>query len=121
MKFIVDVCLPRQVAEALSKDGHEALHWSEVGDPKAKDAVIMAWAAKHVYIVITADTDFGHLLAKTSYASPSTIILRTAVHSANVVVPLLLEVIPASLTEFGEGALITVDEQRVRLRKLPIG
>jgi predicted nuclease of predicted toxin-antitoxin system len=121
MKFIVDVCLSRQVAQTLDQAGHEAIHWSEVGDPKAKDAVIMAWAAHQLYIVITADTDFGHLLAKSSDASPSTIILRTAVHSAHVVVPLLLQVIPASLTELDEGALITVDEQRVRIRRLPIG
>jgi len=121
MKIVIDVCLSRQVAEALTNAGFDAVHWFNIGGPKAKDAMIMAWAQEEGRMVVTADTDFGHLLAKSSGASPSTVILRTAVHSVNVVIPLLLEVIPAYSEELKEGALITVDEQRVRIRKLPIG
>ena len=28
----------------LEKAGYEALHWSEVGDPRATDSAIIAWA-----------------------------------------------------------------------------
>jgi predicted nuclease of predicted toxin-antitoxin system len=43
--------------------GHEAVHWSEVGDPRAPDTVLMQWAIAHGYAVFTHDLDFGTMLA----------------------------------------------------------
>jgi predicted nuclease of predicted toxin-antitoxin system len=120
MKFIVDVCLSQQVAQQLAAFGWEVRHWSEVGDPKAKDRTIMEWAIAHAHIVIMADTDFGHLLALLKGREPSTIILRTAVHSAKVVVPLLLDAVERSREELMDGCLLSVDEVRVRMRRLHI-
>jgi hypothetical protein len=43
--------------------GHEAVHWSEVGNPRAPDTVLMQWAIANGYTVFTHDLDFGTMLA----------------------------------------------------------
>lgn len=58
-----------------------------------KDIVIMEWRASHDHTLITADTDFAHLLALMRTRAPSVLILRTADHAPSTVVPLILQVI----------------------------
>jgi len=120
MKFVVDVCLSTAVVEALSRLGHEVVHWSTIGEIRAKDETIMAWCATHGYVIITADTDFGHLLAKLKDTTPSVMILRTSIHSASVVVPLIHSTIERFSAELMDGCLISVDEIKARIRRLPI-
>jgi len=43
--------------------GQEAVHWSEVGDPRAPDTALMQWALHNAYAVFTHDLDFGTMLA----------------------------------------------------------
>ena len=47
MKVLVDMCLPPDLASALVEVGHDALHWSAIGDPKALDLNIMEWAKRN--------------------------------------------------------------------------
>ena len=44
MKLVVDMNLPPRWAGFLVTNGIEAVHWSQVGDPRATDATIMKWA-----------------------------------------------------------------------------
>lgn len=46
----------------LSKNHHEAIHCSSIGDHNALDKVIMQWARENGFIVFTNDLDFGILL-----------------------------------------------------------
>jgi Domain of unknown function (DUF5615) len=57
--------------ETFEVNGFEAKHWSEIGNPKAKDREILSWAREHGFIVFTHDLDFGHLLALTHAAGPA--------------------------------------------------
>jgi predicted nuclease of predicted toxin-antitoxin system len=93
MKFMVDVCLSPAVVERLKEVGVHAVHWSSVGRVGEKDLVIMEWRASHDHTLITADTDFAHLLALMRTRAPSVLILRTADHAPSTVVPLILQVI----------------------------
>ena len=56
MKIVVDMNLPPAW-------GHMAMHWSAIGDGKASDSEVMAWARTNGYLVFTHDLDFGALLA----------------------------------------------------------
>ncbi len=69
MKLVVDVNLPPKWVVFLGARGIEAVHWSQVGDLRATDAAIMAWARDGGYVVLTSDLDFSALLA-TSSAMP---------------------------------------------------
>jgi predicted nuclease of predicted toxin-antitoxin system len=55
----------------LERHGHEAVHWSAVGDIRAHDDEIMAWARERGHVVFTHDLDFGSTLAVTQARSPS--------------------------------------------------
>jgi predicted nuclease of predicted toxin-antitoxin system len=120
MKFLVDVCLSPGVARGLTELGHDAVHWSVIGPVNAKDSAIMAWCLDNDHVIITADMDFAHLLAKARNDRPSVIMLRTAVHAKEVVVPLLHSAIEHFSLELAEGCLIAVEETKARVRRLPI-
>jgi predicted nuclease of predicted toxin-antitoxin system len=51
-------------------------HWSLVGDPRAKDSVVMAWALEDGHVLFTHDLEFGTLLALTRANGPSVIQVR---------------------------------------------
>ena len=119
MKLVLDMNLSPIWVDALRQEGVEAVHWQTVGDPRAQDAVIMAWARDNGYIVFTHDLDFGVLLALTQAQSPSVIQVRTQ----DVMPHKLKSRIVQVLQDYGEaldaGALVTIDEAKSRIRLLP--
>ena len=52
-KLLVDMNLSPEWIPALEKHGWQAMHWSDVGDPRASDRDIMDWAVAHQYVVFT--------------------------------------------------------------------
>jgi predicted nuclease of predicted toxin-antitoxin system len=96
------------------------VHWSTVGDPKAADQTVMAWARENGYVVFTHDLDFGTVLALTRAVGPSVIQVRAhdvlPEHLETIVVPTLRTHEPQLLA----GAIVTVDESRSKVRTLPI-
>ena len=104
----------------LERNGFPAVHWSAVGDGSAPDSVLLGWARDNGCIVFTNDLDFGAILATTRAAGPSVIQVRTQ----DVTPDHLGDIVAAALRQHQEnlarGALITVDEFRLRSRILPI-
>jgi predicted nuclease of predicted toxin-antitoxin system len=43
-RLLVDMNLSTEWIPLLRAAGHEAVHWSEVGDPRAPDTALMQWA-----------------------------------------------------------------------------
>ena len=68
--------IPQIWESFLNEAGHEAIHWSKIGDIRTEDTEIMAWARENQYVVFTHDLDFGSLLYATNAKSPSVIQLR---------------------------------------------
>jgi len=62
VKILLDMNIPEVWVAFLNKAGHDATHWSRVGDIHARDTEIMAWARAHQHVVFTHDLDFGSLL-----------------------------------------------------------
>jgi predicted nuclease of predicted toxin-antitoxin system len=118
---VVDIGLPPAWVDVFTKHGWSAVHWSAVGDPRAKDRLVMAWAREHRHVVFTHDLDFSTLLALTRATGPSVIQVR----SHNVLPDQLSEVvvraIRANESQLEHGAIVTIDEFRGRVRILPIG
>lgn len=121
IKLVIDVGLPSAWVDVFAKHGWPAVHWPTVGDPRAKDRIVMAWAREHGHVVFTHDLDFGALLALTRASGPSVIQVR-----AHDVLPAHLEDIVIATVRAYEGqiergAIVTVDESRAKVRILPIG
>jgi predicted nuclease of predicted toxin-antitoxin system len=88
---------------------------------RATDDVIMSWARDNGYIVFTHDLDFGILLALTQAESPSVIQVRTQDVFPEVLGDRLVRVLREHQSRLEQGALLTVDEGKARIRVLPFG
>ena len=120
MRLPIDMNLsPRWVA-VLEAAGFEAVHWSAVGASDATDHVIMAHAAKHGFVVLTHDLDFGSILAATGGAKPSVVQIRADNLNPDVIGVQIVAALRQAESDLAEGALLSVDTVRTRLRVLPL-
>jgi predicted nuclease of predicted toxin-antitoxin system len=120
MKILVDMNLSPVWVSAFAEVGIEAVHWSEIGDPGAADAVLMDWARINSHVVFTHDLDFGTALALTQLNGPSIIQVRTHDVTPNYLLKTILDIVQQNKLTLESGALIVVDEARSRLRILPL-
>jgi len=120
MKLVVDVNLPPKWVVFLGARGIEAVHWSQVGDLRATDAAIMAWARDGGYVVLTSDLDFSALLATSSATGPSVIQVRTQDVLPGSLGPQVVRVLLEQRDALESGAIVTIDEIAARVRILPI-
>lgn len=120
MNVLIDMNLSPQWVDVLSTHGFSAVHWSMVGRFDAPDSDLIAWARANDYVIFTHDLDFGTALAITQADKPSVIQVRTQ----NVTVSYLGETVISALNTYGkyldQGALIVIDEQKHRVRILPL-
>jgi predicted nuclease of predicted toxin-antitoxin system len=120
MKIVLDMNLSPDWVAVLANAGYDAVHWSNVGDPRATDKTIMAWAAANKYVVFTHDLDFGAILANTQAKTPSVFQIRSQDILPDTAAPLVLNALQQFAAELENGALITIDERKTRARILPI-
>ncbi len=120
VKLLIDMNLSPDWVPVLKRHGWSAVHWSTIGDPRESDRVIMDWALRHEYIVFTHDLDFGTMLALSHATGPSVLQVRARdilpEHLENIVITALRQ----HDDDLASGSLIVVDENRTRVRILPI-
>ena len=63
VKLVVDMNLSPNWISLLESHGWSAVHWSQVGDPRASDTTIMEWAVTHERMVFAHDLDLGAIPA----------------------------------------------------------
>lgn len=119
MKLLIDMNLPPDWVDYFVRHGWEAVHWSAVGDPRAPDTDLMSWAVANDHVVFTHDLDFGTLLAVTHAQGPSVIQVRTQDIMPHVLGASVIRALKDYQQAIEEGALITLDETRARVRILP--
>src|SRR2546427_933690 len=76
MRFLIDNALSPVLATLLTQAGHDALHVRTIELHRADDIEIFDRAAAEDRIVVSADTDFGTLLATRTVQKPSVIQFR---------------------------------------------
>lgn len=121
MKLLLDANLSPEVARLLKEAGHDAIHVADIGLLTATDPEILQAAAKKERILLTADSDFGALLALGSLASPSVLLLRSADHlRPTEQAELLAANLPLISEDLEKGAIASLTRDRLRVRELPI-
>jgi predicted nuclease of predicted toxin-antitoxin system len=120
MKLLLDQGLPRSAAALLRDAGIDAVHVGEIAMSEAEDIAIITRADQENRTVVTLDADFHSLLALNELTSPSVIRIRIEGLKADALKKLLLAVIIECTEDLQHGAAITIDPNRVRIRKLPL-
>ena len=121
MKFLIDNALSPVVAAELRDGGHDAIHVRDCGLADADDAVIFDRAAHEQRAVVSADTDFGTILALRQAALPSVILFRGATpRHPKGQAALLLANLAAVEAILKNGAVVVFEPGRIRVRALPI-
>ena len=119
MKLIIDMNLSPNWVQVLKEGGIEAIHWSELGAQDALDATILGYALEHAYIVLTHDLDFSAILASTNIQKPSVVQIRSTNVSPAAIGKQVIAALVQMTVELADGALVTVEPQKTRLRLLP--
>ncbi len=120
MRIVVDVCLPEEWVETLLEAGFDSIHWSSVGDRSASDQHVLEWTRENGCVLFSHDLDFGAILAATEARAPSVIQLREQNVDPDSVGEAAVRAIRAHESAIEEGALVSFDLVRSRVRLLPL-
>jgi predicted nuclease of predicted toxin-antitoxin system len=120
MRVLVDMNLSPRWKGPLRDAGHDAVWWRDIGPPDATDEVLFQWARDHGHVVLTADLDFGRLLALSGETGPSVILLRLRYTEPPPALPSVLAILARFQEELLQGALVVVDDEGARVRVLPL-
>lgn len=120
MKFLVDMPLSPSLAAWLREQKHDAVHAIELKLDRVPDIEILAYAKREGRIVVTVDLDYPRLLVLAQDTSPGLILFRDGDWSDIGVVARMREILPLLTSGDIEHAIIVVERDRLRRRRLPI-
>ncbi len=120
VRLLLDQGLPRSAGDHLRPHGLDVNHTGDIGLSTAEDEAILRYAVADDRIVVTLDADFHRLMALSGATRPSVIRIRMEGLRGEELARLLLDVLRACADDLAHGALVSVQEDGMRLRRLPI-
>lgn len=120
MKFFLDQGLPRSTVLHLGKIGIAATHAADLGLSTAPDSTILDVCRQQGFTAVTLDADFHAQLALSNAGAPSVIRVRIEGLRGEELAKLLAEVVRLCEDDLEYGAMISVVESGVRIRRIPL-
>ena len=120
MKLLLDMGLSPRTAVFLREKGHDAVHLWEEKSSRMSDDDVAQKATREGRILVTFDLDFSRILALQRASNPSIILFRLQEFTTDQVNHMLGRLLEQYEEELAKGAIIVVDPDRVRARRLPI-
>lgn len=121
MRLLLDANLSPRVADSLRAAGFDAAHVADLDLVTATDDATFDRAAEDGLVVVTADSDFGAMLALRRTTSPSVVHLR---HVAELVAERHADLLVANLPQIADdltrGVIVSLSPTRLAIRELPI-
>lgn len=119
MRFLADMGVSLSVVHYLRTEGHDAVHLRELGLERALDSNVYALAATVQRVILTFDLDFGEIAATAGSALPSVVIFRLNDTRVHRLIERLAIALKNSSAALSAGAIVVVDDARIRIRELP--
>lgn len=117
----MDMGIAQSVSSWLKSEGHDSIHLNDEDLYKLSDASIIEKAINEERIILTSDMDFGQLLAFNKSQKVSVIQFRTSTFTPYNVRNKLESLFEEFSSQLNEGFfIITIEDNRIRFRKLPI-
>lgn len=120
MRILADVHISPRTVEKLRALGHDVVRVGEVLLATSTDDEIVAEAVRDQRVVLTQDLDFSALVALSGRTGPSVLSLRLSSARVETVNDCLERVLPMVEADLEAGAIVTVEDARVRVRSLPV-
>lgn len=120
MKFLLDMGLAESTARFLRAGGNDASHLREENLHRLSDEAIIAKAVEEDRIVLTHDLDFGRIVALSGQRLPSVITFRLSDMRAENVNRYISDILTRFSGDLSNGALISVQDHAIRVRRLPL-
>lgn len=120
MKLLIDMNLSPRWVKLLADADIEAVHWASIGAVTARDVDIMDFARVKGYVVLTHDLDFGSILAVTHGNKPSVVQIRSEDVNPDIIGKQVVIALQQMAVDLEQGALLTVNPKRIRVRVLPL-
>ncbi|WP_152360109.1 DUF5615 family PIN-like protein [Microlunatus speluncae] len=121
MRFLVDENLSPRLCDHLTGSDDTAEHVHERLAAGATDQEIFDHAVEHGLVIVTADTDFGALLAVDRTTKPSVVLVREllslSVMEQGVLLATNLDQVRDALAA---GAIVVFSPNVIRVRPLPL-
>ena len=120
MRFLADMGVSFRIVDWLRSQGHDAVHLGEQGLHRLPDEDIFRKAITEGRIVLTFDLDFSEILAFSGGNPASVVLFRLRNTRTDHVKDRLAGVLADAGPALAKGAVVVVEEGRLRIRTLPM-